>query len=246
MDTTVLVSQLREIGLKPGDVVMTHSSFKSLGIRDPEQVILALIEVLGDNGTLLMPALSYTQEPPTVHDTNLTPTCVGFLTEYFRMRAGTLRSVHPTHSVCALGNQANAWIGDHITDNTPCGAHSPFNKLLQQHGKILFIGCGLHANTCMHAIEEYARPTYLFGTPLTYTITDAQRRTFEKEYIPHDFSGVNQRYDRAEDLLPEGALSKGALGDARTILLQAAVLFQVALQRMRVNPFYFVDRMIDS
>lgn len=94
-----LAEQIRHSGVERGDIVLVHSSFKSLGIRDPEEFILAMLEVLGEYGTLLMPSLSYQQHPPHIHSTNTTPSCVGFLSEYFRTRAGTVRGQHPTHSV---------------------------------------------------------------------------------------------------------------------------------------------------
>src|SRR5689334_11642001 len=97
-----LTDDLRALGLQPGDVVMVHSSFRALGIADPELIIGALLGALGDAGTLLMPGLSFRQQPPTVHDTRSTPVCVGFLPEHFRTRLGTARSLHPTHSVCGF------------------------------------------------------------------------------------------------------------------------------------------------
>lgn len=103
------------------------------------------------------------------------------------------------------------------------------------------IGCGLKPNTTMHAIEEHARPPYLFGAPQTYTLTDAQRRTFNKDYIPHNFKGVIQRYDRVEGLLTHGAVSTGSLGEAKTFLINGEALFEAALGRMRTDPMYFVD-----
>lgn len=98
-DRASLAYDLRLLGLGPGDTLMVHTAFRALGVRDPEAVILALLDVLGDGATLLMPALSWLQEPPDVHDTRATPSCVGFLPEYFRTRPGTRRSLHPTHSV---------------------------------------------------------------------------------------------------------------------------------------------------
>jgi aminoglycoside 3-N-acetyltransferase len=240
---SLLAEQLHTIGLERGDVVMVHSSFKSLGIQDPEEIILALLGILGESGTLFMPTLSYLQKPPNVHDTNLTPSCVGFLSEYFRCRAGTQRSLHPTHSVCGVGKLAHNWLEDHIHDHTPCGTHSPFNKLIHQQGKILMIGCGLEPNTAMHAIEEYIQPAYLFDSPQTYTITDSQRKTFEKVYIPHNFWGGRavQRYDRVEGILNAAALSSGMLGNAKAYMIQAEALYQAALECLRSDPFYFVE-----
>jgi aminoglycoside 3-N-acetyltransferase len=238
-----LTEQLHNIGLAQGDVVMVHASFKALGIPDPEGIILALLETLGESGTLFLPALSYLQQPPNVHDTNRTPACVGFLSEYFRCRSGTQRSLHPTHSVCGVGRRAQDWLDDHFQDHTPCGPHSPFNKLLHHHGKILMIGCGLEPNTTMHAIEEYIQPEYLFNPPMTYTITDARSQIFEKVYIPHNFweGRAVQRYDRVEGILDENGLRSGRLGNAKTYLIQAEALYQAAMEHMRANPFYFVD-----
>ena len=242
MEQSSLVSQLRALGLARGDVVMVHSSFRSLGIRDPELILRALLEVLGEEGTLLMPALSYLQEPAHIHDTNRTPTCVGFLPEYFRCRIGTLRSVHPTHSVCGVGAQVHAWLDDHIEDRTPCGPHSPFHKLLHSPGKILMLGCGLEPNTSMHAVEEHAPPPYLFAAPMVYTITDANGRTFTKEYIPHLFQNVIQRYERVGKLLTDKTLSKGTVGQATSYLIRGDALLEAALPRLRSDPFYFVDQ----
>ena len=51
---------LLELGVKPGDMVLVHSSMKALGTEcAPEEIIDAMEEVLGEEGTLLMPALTY-------------------------------------------------------------------------------------------------------------------------------------------------------------------------------------------
>src|SRR3954454_14179811 len=94
-----LTHDLHTIVLQSRDVVLVHASYRSLGINHPETLIQALLQVIEDSGTLLFPALSYRQTPPTVHNTRTTPSCVGFLPEYFRVRPGTRRSLHPTHSV---------------------------------------------------------------------------------------------------------------------------------------------------
>jgi aminoglycoside 3-N-acetyltransferase len=241
IDTTSLTDDLRTLGLQPGAEVMVHSSFKSLGIAHPETIIQALLQAIGERGTLLLPALTYMQQPPLVHDTRTTPTCVGFLTEYFRTRPGVTRSLHPTHSVCALGASVGELLGDHDQDSTPCGEHSPFHKLLHRQGKILMLGCGLRPNTTMHAIEEYARPPYLFGDPLIYTITDATGHTFQKQYIHHGFKGYAQRYDRAEGILDAAQLRRGRVGQAEAYLIDSHALYTQSLLHLQRDPFYFVE-----
>jgi aminoglycoside 3-N-acetyltransferase len=236
-----LIEQIRCIGLRSNDTVIVHSSFKSIGITNPEIFILALLEVLTDDGTLLMPGLSYQQNPHNIHDVIKTPTCVGFLSEYFRNRQGTVRSIHPTHSVCGIGSTVKQLFDTHIYDSTPCGHNSPFNKLFYQKGKILMVGCGLKPNTSMHAIEEYVQPPYLYGSPKLYTITDTYGNTFNKTYITHNFKGYVQRYDRVINILGADGLKTGSIGNATVYLLDSEILFERSLEVLRRNPFYFVD-----
>jgi aminoglycoside 3-N-acetyltransferase len=245
MNNTDLIDGLLALGLRHGDIVMVHSAYTALGIRDPELIIQAICHVIGDTGTLLMPGLSYAQQPPTVHNTRTTPTCVGFLSEYLRTRPGTQRSLHPTHSVCGIGACTAELLGPHHDDRTPCGTNSPFNKLFHQAGKILMLGCGLHPNTAMHAVEEYVVPPYLFGPPVTYQITDANGQTYEATYTAHNFAGVEQRYDRVALILPDQALRRGMVGQAPSYLIDAPILLHEALVHLRRDPYFFVDQ-VDS
>lgn len=103
-----------------------------------ETVVLGMLQALGEDGTLLMPALSYAHidaENP-VFDVLNTPSCVGALPEYFRTRPGTIRSVHPTHSVCGVGIQAESLLKNHHLDTTPCGEHSPLSRITFHARKI--------------------------------------------------------------------------------------------------------------
>jgi aminoglycoside 3-N-acetyltransferase len=241
LTTHTLLTDLLTLGVQPGNSLMVHASFKALGVSHPEEIILALLEVLGPSGTLLMPALSYLQEPPEVHDTRHTPSCVGYLAEYFRCRSGTRRSLHPTHSVCGVGANASLYLEDHLLDSTPCGEHSPFNKLFHTQGKILMLGCGLGPNTSMHAIEEYIQPSYLFAGWRDYTITDEQGNTFVKAFNRHSFRHAEQRYERIAGLMQSPDLRRGRVGLAESYLIAAPALFVCALEKMRQDPLYFVD-----
>ena len=126
-------------GRPPGAALLVHSSLRSLGPLDggAEMVVQSLLEALGPQGTLLMPALSYRTVGPQspVFNVTTTPSCVGALPEYFRTRPGTLRSVHPTHSASGLGPQAQDLLGEHIRSTTPCGPYSHSPGCLRQAGK---------------------------------------------------------------------------------------------------------------
>ena len=56
-----IVQKLREVGLAPGDAVMVHTSLKRMGYvcGGAQTVIEALMEVVGKDGTIMMPTQSW-------------------------------------------------------------------------------------------------------------------------------------------------------------------------------------------
>ena len=55
-----IVPKLREVGLEKGDAVMVHTSLKRMGYvcGGAQTVIEALMEVVGEDGTIMMPTQS--------------------------------------------------------------------------------------------------------------------------------------------------------------------------------------------
>lgn len=240
-----IASDLRNLGILPGQTVLVHSSFKAMGPVPGglETVLRGLLDALGDAGTLLMPALSLRIKPPQAFDVRRTPASIGALPEYFRTRPGTLRSLHPTHSVCAVGPRARGLLAHHHLDRTPCGPHSPFRKLAESEGRIIMLGCGLRPNTTMHALEEYTAPPYLFGPPCVYTLKDHEGRTHRRQYSTHGFTlqGYAQRYDRVAGLAPNPVVAGGSVLQAPTHILDAPTLKAAVLKALEANPLFFVD-----
>ena len=56
-----IVQKLREVGLEKGDAVMVHTSLKRMGYvcGGAQTVIEALMEVVGKDGTIMMPTQSW-------------------------------------------------------------------------------------------------------------------------------------------------------------------------------------------
>ncbi|MBS1334084.1 MAG: AAC(3) family N-acetyltransferase, partial [Clostridiales bacterium] len=151
-----LAEGFEALGIRSGDTLLVHSSLKSLDGASPADVIEALLALLGPEGTLMFPTLSYlhSNRNNPVFDVRRTPSNVGAIPEYFRTEYPALRSLCPTHSCAAVGLRAEYLTGAHHLDDTPCGPSSPFRRLRDAGGKVLFIGCGTRPNTSMHAVEE--------------------------------------------------------------------------------------------
>jgi aminoglycoside 3-N-acetyltransferase len=239
------IADLLALGVRPGGVLMVHPALRPFGFvpGGAETIIQGLLTVLGAGGTLLMPALSYGTVIPQnpAFDVRHTPVCVGAIAEAFRCRPGTSRSLHPTHSVCAVGALADEFLLPHALDATPCGEHSPFHRLPQFDGQILMLACSLVYNTSFHAIEELVTPPYLFNSPLVYQLTDAAGHTTHKTYTPHNFAGWRQRYDRIASVLSAPALASQPVVDVSSHLLEARALWPAALAALRRDPLYFVE-----
>ncbi|MPN36354.1 hypothetical protein SDC9_183863 [bioreactor metagenome] len=83
-----ICSDLEALGLHYGDSVLVHSSYKALGYEGSDGIktfIDALRDVLGKDGTLLLPSLSYStvNRARPFFDIRSTPCCVGDIPEFF-------------------------------------------------------------------------------------------------------------------------------------------------------------------
>lgn len=243
---------LQGLGICPGDVVLMHSAFKPLGELDggAKTFYAAFLELLGEDGTLIVPSLSFatvTPENPEF-DINTTPSCVGYLSEFFRTSVeGVARSMHPTHSCCAVGKYAKEIVSGHEKDITPVGENSPFAKLPKYNGKILMLGCGVRCNTSMHGVEETAEPPYCIDreNPVRYILKNGDA-VVEHTAYPHDFAADNgehyiQRYDRVIELLNNDEVNHGYVLEAECYLIDAKAVWREGNKKLKENPMYFVD-----
>lgn len=134
-----LASDLRAMGLRAGETLLVHSSLSSLGwvCGGPGVVVRALLDALGDSGTLVVPTHSadnsdpaYWENPPVpeawwadirastpVFDARTTRTLgVGVVPETVRNWPGAVRSCHPQTSFAAVGPRAAAIVEGHALD----------------------------------------------------------------------------------------------------------------------------------
>lgn len=233
--------QLKELGICSGDAVMVHSSMKALGTkRTPEEVIDDLQAAVGEEGTLLMPALTWenvnAQNP--VFDSDKTEPCVGLIPKTFWHMPDVLRSVNPTHSCFARGKLAHTLTVGHAMDDEPVGPHSPFMLLPKFGGKLLFIGELLDKCTFMHGIETILKPPYIRQNSGEYTITvNGEKRTYRS---CSDTFGWGAEFQRIEWILEYPDIRKGKLGEATVYLIDSRALLAAALQKMWAEPYAFI------
>jgi aminoglycoside 3-N-acetyltransferase len=241
-----LRQQLNALDIEPGDVLFMHSSMKALGPGiTPEGFLRELMETLTGEGTLLLPAFTYetVSAKQPIFSVAANVPCVGKLPATFMRMEGVLRSIHPTHSVCAWGKRADELTRRHILDDTPVGPHSPLMLLPGSGGKLLFVGDILYSCTFVHGIEEIVAAPYVLSEEQTlFKLVDAAKVVSEKKYYTIDFSGWKQEYDRIRDILTYPDMRFGKVGEANCTLIDAEKLCSALTARFREDIYAFVSR----
>lgn len=154
-----LVGFMQKQGLKNGSNVLLHSSWDEFYNfkGSPNEFIDAVIEAIGPEGTLVMPAYPFLRKKESIFDLSRTPTAAGLIAEVFRNYSGIKRSVN-IHSVCALGKYADFLTRDHIHSVTCWDKLSPYYRLSEVDGIVFGIGLGkAFVGTIMHCVDALLR-----------------------------------------------------------------------------------------
>ncbi len=243
---TDIVEQLRKNGLNSGDVAMVHSSLSRLGNVQggASTVIRALIEVLGDNGTLVMPSfpsLGYTFDylnKNPAFDVRHTPSQMGAITETFRKIKGVKRSMHPTDPVCSIGKETKFLLKDHYSQLTPYNQNSPFYKLITLKGKIVLLGTKLDTVTNFHVMEDlignFKFPVYHKKQFLVKVRDEVgvERMVTTKSHDPA-MSKKRKCNELEPAFIKDGIMKRFTIGDANCAIIDAEKMHSWLMEKYK-------------
>ena len=235
---------LKKLGLTRGDTVFMHSSLKQIGyvVGGASTVIDAIIEVLGSSGTLIIPTFSLKKtiyrtcrDKSYIFDPRTSGTNLGIIPSTFLKHPDIQRSIHPTHSVSALGKHAQFITEDHHLSPSVFGSNSPWDRLMKLDGKIFALGLKMGSNTFSHVLED--RMADKFPLPVhmkeSYLLKcrNWEGQILEVPVVPYDpeLAKVRMDQDHREDLREyfwqefnrAGVLKAGKIGQATSWLASA-------------------------
>jgi aminoglycoside 3-N-acetyltransferase len=156
-----IIPVLQQCAVPANGVLVVHSAIAKLsrkGFR-AEAMIEAFLEHMR-GGTVVMPTMTWravTPQNPTWDELE-TRSETGVMTEIFRTKYASSRSIHPTHSVAASGVAADVLVARHHHDDTPVSANSPYGLMRSYNSYIMMIGVGLETCTAIHLPEETIAP----------------------------------------------------------------------------------------
>ncbi len=213
---------LRAVGLTEGDCVIVHTALSSLGYvcGGAQTVVEALLQIVGPEGTVLMPTQSWKNLDPETgvhweispedwplirqnwpaYDKDLTPTnTMGAVAELFRRWPGSVRSGHPARSFAANGKFARKLVENHDLRDI-FGEGSPIGQLYALGGKALLIGVDHDKNTSLHLADVRADyPSKHNTTEHSAMLVDGQRQWvgYETLYVDgEDFVDIGRAFEQ--------------------------------------------------
>lgn len=247
-DKAELTEGIKSLGIKPEDTLFVHSSMRAVGeVGGGADTVLDAFSEFMRPGLLILPTHTWALmgDSHPVFDPAADPSCVGILTELFRKRPGVLRSLHPTHSVAALGDDAPAFVAGEENWDTPCPRGGCCGRLLDRGAKVLFLGCGLYRNTFLHGVEEWNHiPNRLTPFCMPYKIRLPDGRLLDRPMHRHQspVGGISRFYGKLEvPFFMAGVAKEGKIGDARSVLCDARGMNTLVSALLRQDPDLFLD-----
>ncbi len=242
-----LIKSFKKIGIDPEGTLLVHSSMKAVGEVEgrADTVIDAFMEYM-ENGLLIFPTHSWSEEnnEDNIFNPKTEKSCVGILTNIFRKREGVVRSLHPTHSLAAYGEEAEEFISNEEKFNTPCPRKGCYGKLYDREAHILFLGCTLKNNTFIHGVEEWNDiPNRLGDNAVKYKIK-LKDKVIQRPIYPHQapIEDISKNYDKLKKpLLTKNICVKGKIGDADSYLCQAKEMADLTTTFLQKNKDLFLD-----
>ncbi|MBX1886680.1 AAC(3) family N-acetyltransferase [Campylobacter peloridis] len=151
-----LINTFYDLGIKKGDILCVHTELFNFGIpllaknEFLQSIIDCFFEVIGKEGTLIMPTFTYSFCKNEVYDKLNSITKMGALNEYFRKWGGAKRTNDPIFSFAIKGEKENLF----LKDTTSCfGKDCVYEILIQQNAKYMLFGTRT-GHTLTHHIEE--------------------------------------------------------------------------------------------
>lgn len=236
---------LERVGVRRGDVAFSHGNVGYFGVPagglSPDNVFQtvwqAFQDVLGPEGTLVVPTFTYSFCRGEVFDPDDTPSTCGLFTEKFRRLPGARRSEDPLFSVAAAGPLA-----DELTRGAPedCfGDDSFWERFLKRDGLI----CNLNfdaGSTFLHYVERRLRVPYRFLKRFPGTL---RRRGEERPaagiHFCHDLEDPDteasfELFDRLGRA--QGVVKTAAVGRGSVVALRAKDAYRLMEREIRRFP----------
>lgn len=246
-DRNTLAGALEQVGLRRGDTVFSHSNIGFFGLPSegstPEtvtEVILgAFRDVLGPEGTLVVPTFTYSFCKGEPYDPERSPSTCGTFTEAVRRHPDSERSLDPIFSVAAVGGRAEEMTKD--VSEECFGRDSFWDRFLEAEGVI----CNLNfdaGSTFIHFVERELDVPYRYDKlfPGTF-VENGEKRRGAAIFFCHDLTNPDTEavFEPFDEVARERELVRSAdVGRGSVVSIRARDNYKLIQDEIDRNPWF--------
>lgn len=238
MNKAQLVEELKRVGLQEGMVLEVHSSLSSFGYIEggAETVIEALIECVGETGSIFMPALALSSEMElTEADREMgvtvkikvlpedePKTAMGIIADTFRQRDDV---------ITGQGVIRTAGWGPHAAE----AAKGGLDYVIQNGGKALLLGVDIYKLTAMHYVED--------ALPKAISDLFAPTEEINAKYPPEEWfmeagePPVKPWYTIQDMAMERGLIQEGYIGQCKYLFFDVWDVVSIYKEELEKNPY---------
>lgn len=232
-----IINGLLDLGLKSGDEIEVHSSLSSFGYVEggAKTVIFALKEVVGENGSIFMPALrlskelSLTEQDKLLGITtkiqilpeNCERSAMGLIADTFRQMPDTITN-EGIFRISAWGRSANK-----VKDG--------LQYLIHNGGKALMFGVDIYKLTAMHYVEDLLPDDIKNYFPLSDEINSIYPP--DKFLIEAGTFPVKPWYTIQKMAYEKGIIKNGLIGNSKIMFFDIWDVVGLYEQELKSNPY---------
>lgn len=172
VDFNKVLDYLRMNNVGKGSLIIVHSSYDALACTglSPNQIIDALLGLIGDEGTLAMPVIRHFKEDPSpeivlkkcmsdivsIYDVKKTLITTGLLPFVLMKKKGSVTSRFPLNPMTAYGPLAIPMMEKNLQGDiaSPHGINSSWKFCLDHNAFIIGLGLNSGFLTLTHVFEE--------------------------------------------------------------------------------------------
>ena len=245
------VRLLKEIGLKAGDTALVHCGFFNLGNLEHknaeenlELVYQSLLDVLGVEGTLVVPAFYYEygrwDAPFDAERTDVSKE-LGAFSSYVAKKKSAKRSIHPLTALAAVGKNA-----EHVTNGeclTSYGVGSAWDRFFEVDGKMLFLGVDLGSMTFVHYVEHRVGVPHIYNKYHTIPVSKngveiSKQVSSSVRYLDFEVSYDKARYTKM--FKEAGLLKELRIGNSMSFMVEAKDAFHYLVKELNRDLFFLL------
>lgn len=232
-----IINGLFNLGLKSGDEIEVHSSLSSLGYVEDgaETVISALKDVVGENGSIFMPALrlskelSLTERDKALGITtkirilpeNCEHSAMGVIADTFKRLPDTITN-NGIFRISAWGKSANE-------------VKNGLQYLIHNGGKALMLGVDIYKLTAMHYVEDLLPDDIKNYFPLSDEINKIYPP--DKWFIETGTFPAKPWYTIQNMAYEKGVIRNGLIGDSKAMFFNIWDVVGLYEQELKNNPY---------